>query len=210
MGSFVCGDRDRRFPAGRRLRRRRGRTAPGLARDGPCLHPHRARPDEPMLIFARSARAFLSVSRGGLGWGPDPLGRWSGMRMGVSRQSHRLSVSGRSLKGAPFGRVAARWPSATLDRPSRPGKSKTAGKPPKERAGPYIKGRGHQGSATRPGVGTFPRRGPSEAASRVGGAHQIATRSSSLSVSSPSWAGHRPPTGLGSSPFARRTTGRGR
>ncbi|GAA2640729.1 hypothetical protein GCM10010425_52470 [Streptomyces spororaveus] len=32
--------------------------------------------------------------------GAVPLGRWPEWRMGVSRQSHRLSVSGRSLKGA--------------------------------------------------------------------------------------------------------------
>ncbi len=54
-------------------------------------------------------------------------------------------------------RVASRWPSATLDRPSRPGHTKTAGKPPKERAGGSISGTGTPETRERAGRGE-PRR----------------------------------------------------
>ncbi|CAM5542506.1 hypothetical protein SAVIM40S_05798 [Streptomyces avidinii] len=93
-------------------------------------------------------------------------------------------------------RVAARWPSATLDRPSRPGHTKTAGKPPKERAGPSLWKRGSLRRPSGPGV-RRPRDGPIRRGPPGRWAHPIATRSSSLSACDPSWAGHRPPTGLG-------------
>ncbi|CAL9584481.1 hypothetical protein SUDANB120_05117 [Streptomyces sp. enrichment culture] len=61
------------------------------------------------------------------GWGGGWL-RWVGGELGsvvgASRQSHRPSGAGRPVKGAPCGRVAARWPSATLDRPPHPGMPK--------------------------------------------------------------------------------------
>ncbi|MGY4393083.1 hypothetical protein ACVWXB_006382 [Streptomyces sp. TE12347] len=51
--------------------------------------------------------------------------------MGVSRQSHRPSGSGRSLKGAPSSRRFAMSLRSTLDRPSRPGETKDCREAPK-------------------------------------------------------------------------------
>ncbi|PWK73189.1 hypothetical protein BCL76_102212 [Streptomyces sp. CG 926] len=65
------------------------------------------------------------------------------MGMGVSRQSHRLSVSGRSLKGAPFGRVASRCRCAPplTDRPA-PDIRRLSGSPQKNEPGGQETGTG--------------------------------------------------------------------
>ncbi|GLX19440.1 hypothetical protein Slala02_69060 [Streptomyces lavendulae subsp. lavendulae] len=56
-------------------------------------------------------------------------GRMAGL--GVSRQSHRPSVSCRPVKGAPSSRRFAMSLRSTLDRPTRPGKPKDCRETPK-------------------------------------------------------------------------------
>ncbi|GAA3382825.1 hypothetical protein GCM10017750_50590 [Streptomyces racemochromogenes] len=85
------------------------------------------------------------------GWAGSPRPSQGGA--GASRQSHRPSGSGRSLKGAPFGRVATRWPSATLDRPTRTGKRKDCRETPKETGRSMMEGRVSQGPGEGPGAG---------------------------------------------------------
>ncbi len=143
----------------------------------------------------------------------------SSLRVGPAPQ-------GRSLRSRRFA-ISLR---STLDRPSRPGHTKTAGKPPKERAGPSLHGRARQRPASRPGVGS-PRDGPTR--SHLPGRGK---RSKSLRAPHPSasparlgpdigrprplalllsqrpttaWVGHRPPTTRWRFSFTRPTTVRG-
>lgn len=115
--------------------------------------------------------------------------------MGASRQSHRLSGSGRPLKGAPppSSRRYAMSLRSTLDRPSRPGHTKTVGKPPKERAGRRSEGRGHHRSPGPVPVGRS-RDEAMTAPGPVGGSARFAARCSRPSARRPSVAGHKPPT----------------
>ncbi len=73
--------------------------------------------------------SFGSVG-GGFGWAGSTGAGVSDV-LGVSRQSHRLSVSCRSLKGAPSSRRCAISLRSTLDRPSRPGNPKDCREAPK-------------------------------------------------------------------------------
>ncbi|WCD88060.1 hypothetical protein KPP03845_104464 [Streptomyces xanthophaeus] len=91
-------------------------------------------------------------------------------------------------------RVASRWPSATLDRPSRHGKTRTVGKPPKERSpGDKSQGRGIRVPAGK--ACGEPSRSPgrsSPSAGPVGASNRYALLIAS--VCGPSGAGHRLPS----------------
>ncbi|CAL9463553.1 hypothetical protein SUDANB120_02689 [Streptomyces sp. enrichment culture] len=109
-------------------------------------------------------------------------GAGSGGASGGSRQSHRPSGAGRPVKGAPCGRVAARWPlRATLDRTPHPGMPKDWREPPEERVtGVRIPSRPHQSG---------PGRAPQQQRP-----HEIATGATPTGVRRPAVAGHKPPT----------------
>ncbi|RKT05336.1 hypothetical protein BX286_3331 [Streptomyces sp. 3211.6] len=76
---------------------------------------------------------------GGRGPGGAVSGRGWGFPVSLIVLPRRATLSRALLR-----RVAARSPAATLDRPSRHGKTKTAGKPPKERDGCSLDMRPYQ------------------------------------------------------------------
>ncbi|MFJ3170582.1 DinB family protein [Streptomyces roseus] len=80
------------------------------------------------------------VCRAGGGWAGGGFGgRCARVRgregFGGVPSVHCPSVSVRAVKGAPCGRVAPRWPSATLDCPARPGKTTDCREAPEGMAG---------------------------------------------------------------------------
>ncbi|PWK68581.1 hypothetical protein BCL76_10739 [Streptomyces sp. CG 926] len=176
-GTEGPGNRPRGAAIRSSCRRGRGR--------GRCLGPR--------LRHAEAGGAGAST-RGGASGAREPLGRhqrrvW-GLPVSLIVSPCRAGPSRALLLRR---RVATRWPAATLDRPSRPGHTKTVGKPPKERAGRRSQGRGHHRSPGPVPVGRS-RDEAMTAPGRVGGSARFAARCSRPSARRPAWAGHKPPT----------------